>query len=170
MLPACWAILTPAGTGIGLRPIRDIFCSLTSLRLAGLRTRHYIRHLYRLAASAYCLLNRGAACCAPTKPLPDLAENLAANFRLAGGASAHQAFRRGENADAQATYDRANVGAAEITARAGTRNALHAGDNAAAVGRVLEEHAKDLAGLVLVDQLEGGNVTFFLQDARYLGF
>src|SRR4051794_2497314 len=98
MLPACWAILTPAGTGIGLRPIRDIFYSLTSLLLAGLKNPplHYW----------------GAACCAPTKPLPDLAENFAANFRFAGGAAAHQAFRRGENADAQTAYDRANVGTA----------------------------------------------------------
>ena len=36
-------------------------------------------------------------------------------------------------------------------------------------GGVLQENAQHLAGLVFIDQLVGGNVAFFLQDARDLG-
>src|SRR5271163_4411051 len=128
--PACRAIFTPAGTGIGLRPIRDICSSLSS------KTR-----------IVYILPKPGGASPAPTnsKPLPDFAENFAAYFGFAGGTAAHQAFWRGQNVDAQAAHDRTNIQRAEIAARAGAGNALYAGDDAAAVRRVLQEHAKNLA-------------------------
>src|SRR5262249_28195228 len=120
---AVTAIFTPCGTGIGLRPIRDIF----------------------------------------SMPfLPNLAENLAADFRFAGGAAAHQALRRGQNADAQAAHHGTNVGRAKITSCAGPRYALHAGDHAATIRGVLQEHAKQFARLVLIHQLEGGDVALFL--------
>src|SRR5271165_3215346 len=110
--PLCRAIFTPAGTGIGLRPIRDICSSLAP------ETR-----------IVYILLDWGAACCAPTnsEPLPDFAENLAADFGFARGTSAHQAFRRRQNVDTQPADHGADFGRAKITARARARNALYAG-------------------------------------------
>src|SRR5271154_3713099 len=132
-LPACMANFTPCGRGIGLLPIRDIF------RVPFQKT--------------LCLLQScakpGAACCAPTKAwLPDFAEQFAAEIGFARGTAAHQTLRRGENADAEAANDRANFRGANIAARAGTRNALDAGDDAAAVRGVLEKYAQLFAGLV----------------------
>src|SRR5580658_7167456 len=143
--PACRAIFTPAGTGIGLRPIRDICSSLapeTQIR--------------------YSLLDLGAACCAPTNRLPDFAENFAAYFGFAGAASAHQALWRRQNVDAQAANDRADVHGPEITARAGARNALDAGDDAATVRCVLQENAKHFARFVFVHHFESRDVALFL--------
>src|SRR5580704_4558693 len=102
--------------------------------------------------------------------LPNLAENLAADFGFARGTSAHQAFWRRQNVDAQPANDRADIGCAEIAARAGARNALDAGDDAAAVRRVLQENAQHLARLVLVHHLKGRDVAFFLQNAGNLRF
>src|SRR6266849_2388103 len=149
--PACSAIFTPAGTGIGLRPIRDICCSLS------LKTR------------SISYAGRGKPRPYKFKLLPNLAENFAAYFGFAGRAAAHQAFRRGENVDAQAAYDRTNIHRAEVAARAWPGNALHSGDDAAAVRRVLQEHAQHLAGLVLVHQLEGRDVALFLENAGDFG-
>src|SRR5262249_24573088 len=101
--------------------------------------------------------------------LPNLAENFAADAGFASGAAAHQAFRRGQNADAQAADDGANFGRAGVTASAGARNALHASDHAAAIGRVLQENPEHLARLVLVDKLQAPHIALFLQDACNLG-
>src|SRR5262249_988752 len=101
--------------------------------------------------------------------LPNLAENLAAEPGLASGAAAHQALRRSQNADAQAAHDRTDFSRAGVQARARPRNTLHARDDAAAIGRVLQENAQHLARLVFVDELEGRDVTLFLQDSCNLG-
>src|SRR5580704_1296686 len=149
--PLCSAIFTPAGTGIGLRPIRDICSSLAP------------KNSNRLH-----LCSTGAQHAAPLQTqlcLPYLAENLAADFGFARGTSAHQAFWRRQNVDAQPANDRADIGCAEIAARAGARNALDAGDDAAAVRRVLQENAKHLARFVFVHHFEGRDVALFLQNA-----
>src|SRR5712664_2443673 len=89
--------------------------------------------------------------------------------RFSRGAPAHQTFRRRQNADAQAADHGSNIGGAKVSARARTRNALHAGDDAAAVRGVFQEHAEHLACLVLIDELEGRDVALILQDARDFG-
>src|SRR5579859_5045889 len=103
--PPCKAIFTPAGTGIGFRPIRDICSSLAPETQKNPRSE-----------------KPGTVCRAPTKSnqLPNLAKNFAADLGFAGGTAAHQAFRRGQNVDAETANDRANLGCAKIAARAGT--------------------------------------------------
>src|SRR5260221_575614 len=108
-------------------------------------------------------------CCRYVTSLPGLAQKFAADFGFARGAPAHQTFRRGDNADAQAADDRANIRGADISARPRTRDALYAGDHAAAVRRVLQEDAKHLARFVFVDKLEGRDVTLVLQNTRDFG-
>src|SRR6267378_3937053 len=146
ILPVCRAIFTPAGTGIGLRPIRDIYSSL-------------FKSLPSWAQHAAPLQTR----------LPDFAKNLAAHFGLARRTAAHQPLRRGHDADAQPAYDGTNVGRAEIRTGARARDALQAGDHAAAVRGVLQENAQHLTRLVLVHQLVGRDVALVLEDARNLG-
>src|SRR5277367_3141839 len=138
--PFCSAIFTPAGTGIGLRPIRDICSSLAPKARIALQFARLWRSMLR-----------------PYKfnSLPNFAENFAANFGFAGAAAAHQTLWRRQNIDAQAANDRANVGYTQITARAGARNALHAGDHAAAVRCVLQEYTQHFARLIFVHHLEG---------------
>src|SRR5215471_2780302 len=133
--PATGLIFTPEGTGIGLRPIRDIVSLSFSQNFR----------------------------------LPDFAKNFAAEIRLAGSATGHHALWRGENADAQPANDGTDFARAEIVALAGARNALHAGDDAAAVRRVLQEDAQGLAGLVLVHHFVGGDIALFLENAGDFG-
>src|SRR3989442_15124689 len=90
--------------------------------------------------------------------LPNFTKQFAADAGPARRASAHHAFRCRQNADAQAADDRPDLRCAEIKPCARPRNALEPGDDAAPVGRVLEEHAQSFARLVLVHELEGGDV------------
>src|SRR5712692_5498514 len=145
-LPLCSATFTAEGTGIGLRPMRDISSSLTP--------------------TVYILPNWGAACCAPTNRLPDLTKNFAAHFALSRGSAAHNPFRRGQNADAQPAHDRANFVRATVGPRAWPGDALQARDHAAAVRRVLQKDAQQFSCFVFVHQLVGRDVALFLQDAR----
>src|SRR5438874_513104 len=81
-------------------------------------------------------------------------------------AAAHHASRGGQNADAQAAHHRPNLRHAKVGACAGPGNPPQAADDAAAVGRVLQENAQHFARLVLIHQLVRRNVTLFLQNAR----
>src|SRR3984957_5279717 len=101
--------------------------------------------------------------------LPNFAKNLAAHLGFARRSAAHQALRRGHNADAQPANHRTNVRGAQITARSWTRNALEPGDHTAAVRRILQENAQHFASLVFIHHFVGGNVAFIFQDARNLG-
>src|SRR5438034_2858462 len=100
--------------------------------------------------------------------LPDFSEKLAANISLERCATAHQSLPRGQNTDAQPADDWLDVLRTDIKARARTRNPLDAGDDAAAVRRVLQKNAKRFVALVFVHHLECGDVTFFLEDAGNL--
>src|SRR5205085_11890179 len=102
----------------------------------------------------------------PYNSLPNLTKNLAANFALACCAAAHHASRRGQNADAQSADHRADLRRPAVSARAGPGNALQTADDAAAVGRVLQEDAQHFARFVLVHELVGRDVALFLEDAR----
>src|ERR1700751_438668 len=151
-LPPAVLIFTPAGTGMGLRPIRDMCCVfLPSISLLPRST--------------------GAQQAAPLETqLPDLAKNLAADIGLARGAAGHQAFRRGQDADAEPADDRRDFLGPQVVALARARNALHAGDHAAAVRGVLEKDTQSLARLALLDQFVGRDVTLFLKNTGNLGF
>src|SRR5712692_8297759 len=129
ILPACMAIFTPAGTGIGLRPIRDIFSI-------------FLDSKYRL---------------------PDFAKKFAAQPSLTRRAAAHQPLRGSHDADAQPTHDGTNFLRAQIRAGARARNALQAGDYAAAVRRVLQENAQHLARFVLVHKFVGRDIALVLE-------
>src|SRR4029077_6299026 len=100
--------------------------------------------------------------------LPDFAEQFAADFGFTRRAAAHQSLRRGQNADAQPADDGLDLLRTDIKASARTRNPLDAGDDAAAVRRVLQKNAKRLVALVFVHHLECGDVTLFLEDAGNL--
>src|SRR2546425_4922263 len=100
--------------------------------------------------------------------LPDFAEQFATDFGFTRRASAHQSLRRGHNADAQSADDGLDVLRTDIKASAWTRNPLDAGDDAAAVRRVLQKNAKRFVALVFVHHLECGDVTLFLEDAGNL--
>src|SRR5579871_6500155 len=97
--------------------------------------------------------------------LPNLAQHFAAHMRLARGAAGHHALGRGHDADAHAADHWPNLGRAEIAPAARLRHAAQVGDHAALVRRVLEEEAQRLARLVFLDQLVGGDVALFLEDA-----
>src|ERR1700722_9800913 len=94
ILPPCMATLTPEGSGIGLRPIRDI--------------------------SSYPLNSK----ITQKLSLPNFTKNFAAHFGFARRAPAHQALGRGHNADAQPANHWTNVRDAQVSARSRTRNAL----------------------------------------------
>src|ERR1700738_237129 len=128
MLPSCMAIFTPEGTGIGLRPIRDI-CSFP---------------LTAKCASQNLVLKLSLPKFPSKNSLPDFANDFAAQLGFASGAAAHQAFRRSHDADPQAAYDRTNLCDTQITPRSRPRNPLHASDDATAVRRVLQENAQHL--------------------------
>src|SRR5437762_11157717 len=128
------AIFTPDGTGIGLLPIRDMFYFNPSKLFV------------------------------QKKMLPNLTKQLATDFRFLCGAAGHQAFRRGDDTDAESADDGLDVHRADVTARPWARNALQPGDDTAAVRRVLQEHAEHLVRLVFVHILESGDVALFLQD------
>src|SRR5271168_610435 len=141
-LPPVELIFTPAGTGIGLRPIRDI-CPILYFPTRSISPARVSR-------------------------LPNFTKNFAADVRFAGGAAGHEALRRSQNADAQAADNRLDFRGAEIITLAGTRNALQATDDTAAIRRVLQENAQGLAGLVFVDHFVSGDVALFLEDTGNL--
>src|SRR5271166_5247614 len=141
-LPSVGLIFTPAGTGIGLRPIRDIFSILVS----------------RTCSLAFCQTQ-----------LPDLAKNFAAHIRLARSAAGHQASRRRQDADTQPADHRPDVRRAEVAALAGFGYALHARNHTAAIRCVLQEDAEGLARLVFIDHFVSRDVALFFQDTGDLG-
>src|SRR5271155_3959188 len=96
--PLCRAIFTPAGTGIGLRPMRDICSSLAP----------ETQKIYNPKKRAQRAV-----------PLPNLTENFATDFGFAGAAAAHQTLWRRQNVDAQAANDGADICCAEVAARTG---------------------------------------------------
>src|SRR5713101_6599201 len=97
--------------------------------------------------TSFPVLNPKSSKLKAPKLLPNLAKQLAADFRFARCTPAHQAAGRGQNADAQPANDRTNSHRAGVTPGAGARDALDAGDDAAAVRGVLQENAQHLASL-----------------------
>src|ERR1700730_13921415 len=141
-LPPVELTFTPEGSGIGLRPIRDMVPLSFSYSLS--RCHHGSEFKSKNRSKDRPLQNLNTPASEGGRydtPLPNLAKNFAANIRLARGAAGHQALRRGEDADAEAADDGLEVGCAEVIALARAVNPLHAGDHAAAVGGVLEEDA-----------------------------
>src|ERR1700683_581419 len=102
-------------------------------------------------------------------PLPDFAEYFAADVGLSRGAARHHAPRRRHDADAQATDDAAQFLRARVLAAAGLRHALQVRDGAAPVGRILQEHAKDLVALRFLHELVRLDKSLFLHDAHHFG-
>src|SRR5229473_2201251 len=142
ILSAATATFTPEGSGIGLFPMRDIVL-------------------------VQPFVKSWTACCKTCRKLllPNFAEQFAANISFARGASAHQTFGSGDDADAQPAHHRLDVVRADIETRSGTRNALDAGNDAAAIRRVLQENAQSFVAFVLVHHLESRNIALFLQNA-----
>src|ERR1700746_2528744 len=142
ILSAATATFTPEGSGIGLFPMRDIVLAQPFVK----------------SFPACCRLFQ--------KPsLPDFAEQFAANIRLARGAPAHQTLRSRNNTDAQSADHRLDVKTSDVAASSWTRNALDAGNHAAAIRRVLQKYAQGLVALVFVHHLEGRDIALFFQDA-----
>src|SRR6266853_781460 len=142
ILSATTATFTPEGSRIGLFPMRDIVLVQPFIKSC-------------------------AACCKTCRKLllPNFAEQFAANISFARGASAHQTFGSGDDADAQPAHHRLDVVRADIKTRSVTRNALDAGKDAAAIRRVRQEHAQSFVAFVLVHHLESRNVCLFLRHA-----
>src|SRR5258708_3022875 len=70
-------------------------------------------------------------------PLPDLAQDLAADAALARLAVGHQALIGGQDRDSHAAENPRDAFGLRVDAQAGTRDALQSGDRAAAVAGVL---------------------------------
>src|SRR6185437_8882183 len=100
--------------------------------------------------------------------LPDLAENLSADTLAARLPASHHAARRGEDVDAQATLDAADLVAAHIHTASGTRDALQVADRSFIVRAILQVHAQHLAA-VFFGSLVVGDIALFLQNAGDLG-
>jgi hypothetical protein len=95
---------------------------------------------------------------------------LAADARLAGLVAGHHALGRGDDGGAHAAQHLGDLGVADVGALAGARHAPEAGDRAAAVGRVLQVHAQQLAGMLGAGRLglEVADVALLLEDAGHL--
>src|SRR5277367_6696738 len=114
-------IVTPLGSSIGFFPIRDIRSAFSSQPPA-------------LACSfGKCL-----------RPLPNLAEQFAAQALLAGLTPGHNALGRGQNVNAHAAQHTGNLRAAHVHAAAGTGDALDVRDRGFVVGAVLKIDAQQL--------------------------
>src|SRR6187551_1948004 len=77
--------------------------------------------------------------------LPNIAENLAADAGLLGGAARHDSAGRRQDGDAESAEDGWHFVAVGIDAAAGTADALDARDHFFATGAVLQEHPHRLA-------------------------
>src|SRR3954469_11389028 len=119
--------VTPAGSGMGFLPMRDM-------------------------------------------ALPDVRHDLAADARVAGLVAGHDASGRGDDRGAHAAEHLRDLARAGIRAAARTRDAPQAGDRRAAIRRVLQPHADDLAGVVGVgcERLVAVDVALLGEDSRAL--
>src|SRR6266403_1382544 len=147
ILSVATAIFTPEGSRIGLFPMRDIVLVQPFVNSCAAPCKTFEQTL------------------ATRLPLPDFAQQFASDIRFARGAATRQSLRRGDDADTQSADHRLYVMRADIAARSGTRDALDAGDDAAAVRSVFQENAQRFVTLVFVDHFEGRNVALFLKDA-----
>src|SRR6185503_6498722 len=108
------------------------------------------------------------------RPLPNVAEDFAADAGLHRRASGHHAARRGEDARAQPRQHFRHVLLAEVDAAARAADPLDARNQLLAVRPVLEEQAQRLdrrgrRDHDLVQQLEALDVALVLEDAGDLG-
>src|SRR5215470_16642271 len=112
----------------------------------------------------------------PTRPLPHVAQHLAAHTGLHGRPPRHHSPGRREDAGAQAGKDFRNLVAPEVHAASGTADPLDAGDEPLAVRSVFQSQPQHLSRrralsrARLVDHLEAVDIAFVLQDARDLHF
>src|SRR5882757_7673988 len=155
--------LTPAGSGIGFLPIRDMMNPFVACEL---------RAAFAGRSTAAGKLFFVRYPCRTTKTrmrqLPNFAENLAADTFAAGLTAGHDSLGGGHDGDAKATLDAADLIAPEVNTAAGTRDTLQIADDGFVVRAVLEIDAQDplpilFGGLVVRD------VTLFLEDAGDLG-
>src|SRR5262249_32616996 len=84
-------------------------------------------------------------------PLPDLADDFAAETRLAGLAVGQEPARRGHDRDPEPAHDARNAHLGYVDAAAGGAHPLDAADHALLVARVLEIHAQRALARVLDD-------------------
>src|SRR5882757_4333923 len=77
-----------------------------------------------------------------TPSLPDLADELAAESRIAGLAVGHQSARRGNHRNTQTAHDARDAGLRHVHATTGLADPLDAGDDRRLVVRVLEVDPK----------------------------
>src|SRR3954452_6517176 len=103
--------------------------------------------------------------------LPDVRHDLAADARVAGLVAGHDASRRGDDGGAHAAEHLRDLARAGVCAAPGARDALEAGDRRAAVARVLQAHADDLARMLGVgrDDVVAVDVALLVEDPRALG-
>src|SRR5512140_1433548 len=85
-------------------------------------------------------------------PLPDRADQLAADLLLAGLAVRHHALGRRQDRDPHAVQHAGDRAGRDVPAQAGPRDALDVADRGLAVGAVLEEDGDGALGAVLVDE------------------
>src|SRR5262245_36131018 len=98
-----------------------------------------------------------------SSPLPDGAEDLAPDARLAGRAPAHHALRRGEDRDAQAAHDLRDLVVPGIDPLARPADALQARQESMAFA-VVAQCDTDHLEPTLLDRHGVGDVPFLLQD------
>src|SRR5918998_573959 len=80
--------------------------------------------------------------------LPDVRHDLAADARAAGVVAGHDAPGRRDDRGAHAAEHLRDLAGAGVRPPARARDALEAGDRRAPVGRVLQAHPDDRAGMV----------------------
>jgi hypothetical protein len=102
-------------------------------------------------------------------PLPDFAEDLAADTFATSLTASHDALRGGHDGDAQATLNAANLVTAKINSATGTGDALQIADDGLIVGAILKINADNLHA-VLFGRLVVRDVALLLEDAGNLAF
>ena len=107
---------------------------------------------------------------AHNSPLPDLAQQLAADFFGFGLGVGHKALgsRKNGNAESAANFRNIVIGAVNAGTRFG--HSFEALDYAFVFRRVFQKHSYHAALGFVVDGFEIGDVSFFFQDARNFGF
>src|SRR5580698_10453308 len=145
VLPSIFTV-TPLGSGIGFFPIRDINSALSlSLLKRCLRT----------------FPTQQAA------PLPNFAEQLAAQALFARLPSSHHATRRGENVDAQPTQHPGDLSAPHVHPASRAGDAVHIRDHRFIVVGVFQVDTQDLVSF-LFRRFEIGDVALFFENAGNL--
>src|SRR4051812_732741 len=97
-------------------------------------------------------------------PLPDAADEFAADALLFGGPVGHDATARGEDGDAEAIHGGRDFFGADVLAEAGLRNALESRDRVHLVLVVLQGDADRVVALLVLHHPVALDEAFGLED------